>query len=144
MASRRILLFNYDDSIGEVVHVCLRYLAGWDVVSVGKHETDSDVAISPLPDAVLLDLVLPKLDQLEFIHRQCLRRLTILHGSKSVPIVLLIDQANWFSAAQLRSLGIAGAIAKPFDPTRLPLQIAQILNWEVATTTPLVQSAVRC
>jgi len=130
MPARLILLVNHDASIGEVLRVCLRYLAGWDVISIGSEQFHIDMTIVKRPDAILVDALLPQIYPLGFIQRLLIKKLKKNQLTQSVPILLITDGAGWFTPEQLSALGITGAIAKPFDPTTLPTQIAQMLGWE--------------
>lgn len=130
MVARLILLVNHDASIGEVLQVCLRYLAGWNVIAIEAESAGLEVVVAERPDAILIDTFRSKLHPLGFIQRLLIQRLKKNHLTQSVPILLITDQANWFTPDQLRSLGIAGAIAKPFDPITLPTQIAHLLDWD--------------
>jgi len=38
-------------------------------------------------------------------------------------------KARWFTPHQLQSFGVAGAIAKPFNPLSLTNEIANALGW---------------
>ncbi|EKQ67036.1 response regulator with CheY-like receiver, AAA-type ATPase, and DNA-binding domains [Leptolyngbyaceae cyanobacterium JSC-12] len=129
MALRRILLIEHDEEIREVLRICLRYLAGWDVVSFGSPQESLDAIVSERPDAILLDTFLLKADSLGFVQKILGQTLQSNALTQSVPILLITDKASWFTKEQLCSLGIQGAIAKPFDPVTLPSQIAQILGW---------------
>jgi DNA-binding response OmpR family regulator len=130
MSARLILLINHDASIGEVLQVCLKYLAGWNVISVGLEQVNLETCMDQSPDAILVDAFLPRIHPLGFMQRLFIQNLKQNRLTQSVPILLITDKANWFTAEQLRSLGIAGAIAKPFDPITLPAQIARLLEWE--------------
>lgn len=134
MPARLILLINHDASIGEVLQVCLKYMAGWNVISVGLEQVNLEDCMDERPDAILVDAFLPKIQPLGFVQRLFIQNLKKNRLTQSVPILLITDKANWFTTEQLRSLGVAGAIAKPFDPITLPDQIACLLDWEHTST----------
>lgn len=137
MARKLILLIEQDDSIREVLLVCLKHLAGWNVVSFESSQEDLEMAIEDQPDAILLDTFMSKncgsftakSGGLEFIQKLLIQKLRQHPVTCSTPIVLMTDKANWFTPKQLRSLGVNGTIAKPFDPTTLPTQMAHLLGW---------------
>lgn len=131
MSAKLILLIEHDESVREVLRVCLMYLAGWNVVLMTSTQDSLETLIHGQPDAILLDTVMPKANELGFIQKRFIQKLKENPLTRSTPILLLADQANWFTPNQLRSLGIEGTIAKPFDPTRLPAQISHILGWTV-------------
>lgn len=129
MALRRILLIEHDEEIREILRVCLRYLAGWDVVSLSSAQEGLEIMADTRPDAILVDAFLPKANSVRFMQKFCLQALKNNALTQSVPILLITDQASWFTTEQLHSLGVQGAIAKPFDPALLPSQIAHLLGW---------------
>lgn len=140
MPAKLILLINHDASIGEVLHVCLRYLAGWNVISVGLEQDDLEAVMNERPDAILVDAFLPKVHPLGFIQQLFIQKLKKNPFTQSIPILLITDKASWFTPDQLRSLGVEGAIAKPFDPAMLPTQIAHLLGWELDRVNSLEKS----
>lgn len=139
MTRKLILLIEQDDSIREVLLVCLKHLAGWNVVSFKSSQESLELQIEDQPDAILLDTFLSKSNGsftsksggLGFIQKLIIQKLRKHPITCSTPIVLMTDKANWFTPKQLRSLGVDGTIAKPFDPTTLPTQIAHLLGWQI-------------
>jgi DNA-binding response OmpR family regulator len=129
MPGKLILLIEQDDSIREVLMVCLRHLAGWTVLSYESSEDNLEQVVQDQPDAILLDTVMPRTSGLGFIQKLLIRKLRKYPMTSSTPIVLMTDKANWVTPKQLRSLGVNGTISKPFDPTTLPTQIANLLGW---------------
>jgi CheY-like chemotaxis protein len=137
MARKLILLIEQDDSIREVLLVCLKHLAGWNVVSFESSQESLEMAIEDQPDAILLDAFMSKSSNaftaksggLGFIQKLIIQKLREHPVTCSAPIVLMTDKANWFTPKQLESLGVDGTIAKPFDPTTLPTQMSRLLGW---------------
>lgn len=139
MAKKLILLIEQDDSIREVLLVCLKHLAGWNVVSVESSQESLELVLKDQPDAILLDTFTAKSSDsftarnsgLGFIQKLLIQKLRKHPVTCSTPIVLMTDKANWFTPTQLRSLGVDGTIAKPFDPAALPTQISHLLGWTI-------------
>lgn len=129
MSSKLILLIDQDEETREVLHICLQRLAGWNVISMDYDPFDLKASLPGQPDAILLNALMPKFNGLGFIQKFAVKRLKAHPLTRSIPILLITDKASWFTAEQLRLLGVEGAIAKPFDPTTLPTQIAHLLNW---------------
>ncbi|MGC8713436.1 MAG: response regulator [Leptodesmis sp.] len=137
MAEKLILLIEQDDSIREVLLVCLKHLAGWNVVSCKSSQASLELQLEAQPDAILLDTFMPKSSDsftakngsLGFVQKLLIQKLRKHPVTCSTPIVLMTDKANWFTPKQLESLQVDGTIAKPFDPTTLPTQIARLLGW---------------
>jgi CheY-like chemotaxis protein len=129
MAGKLILLIEQDDSIRDVLLVCFRHLAGWNVVSYESSQDSLDQVVQSQPDAILMDAIVPRTTGLGFIQKLLIQKLRKHPITCSTPIVLMTDKANWLTQKQLRSLGVKGTISKPFDPTTLPAQIANLLGW---------------
>ncbi|WOD37032.1 response regulator [Nodosilinea sp. E11] len=131
MSAKLILLLHEseDDSIEEIISVCLNYMAGWNVVSIPFTYEGINRLLSKQPDAILLDVLLCEMPGLSIRQRRLIKKLKSYPLTQASPILLVTDKASWFTPEQLQALGITGAIEKPFDPVTLPAQIAKILHW---------------
>lgn len=127
MSKQSILLIDHETNVREVLQICLNKIGGWNVKSVASAKECFEALKLERPDAILLDVLMPETDGLLFT--QLLKKNP---STQSIPIVFITAYAHWFSRQQLRELGVAAAIAKPFDPVRLPLDIAVVLGWSVA------------
>ncbi|KOP23060.1 histidine kinase [Hapalosiphon sp. MRB220] len=131
MSRKLILLIDHEASIRAILQVCLSRLGGWDVLSVSSLNqglevlTIKEALLIRKPDAIVLDAPMLETDSLgiiqEFIQHPLIN---------DIPIILITTKASWFSRQQLQQMNIVGAIAKPFNPTQLPKQIAGLLKWE--------------
>ncbi len=124
MARKLVLLIDYEASVRVILQVCLHRLGGWDVLAVSSVQQGLEILMTNKPDAILLDV--PMLEADSFLLVQEFRDHPF---TQSIPIVLVTAKARWFSPHQLQQRGIAGAIAKPFNPVALPTQVATILHW---------------
>jgi len=50
--------------------------------------------------------------------------------TRSVPVVLLTAKVQGAERRQWERLGVAGVLAKPFDPMTLPSDVAELLGWD--------------
>ena len=50
-------------------------------------------------------------------------------ATQAIPVILLTAKVQPLEQSQYAQLGIAGLIAKPFDPVQIGQQIAHILGW---------------
>lgn len=124
LATKRVLLIENEANVREVVQACLQDLGGWDVFSVASAWEGLDRAVAMQPDAIVLDVSMPEMDGFAF-----LQQLRANPVTQHLPIVLLTAKARWFTPQQLQHLGVAGAIAKPFNPVLLTHEIANALDW---------------
>jgi CheY-like chemotaxis protein len=124
MTTKLVLLVDNEANVREVVKACLQDLGGWDVHSVASAKEGLDRAVAVQPDAIVLDISMPGGDGFSFLQQLRANPVTQL-----IPVVLLTAKARWFTPNQLQPFGVAGAIAKPFNPISLTNQIANALGW---------------
>jgi CheY-like chemotaxis protein len=123
--SRRVLVVDDDDAIREVAQLSLELVAGWEVEVAASGLEALDLAVASPPDAILLDVMMPAMDgpttfaRLQADGRTC-----------DVPVVLLTAKVQPAERRRWERLGVAGVLAKPFDPLELPGQIADLLGWD--------------
>jgi len=90
-------------------------------------ETDSTKALSEViestPECVLIDLMMPGLDGLEFCRR--MRAVKALDDTK---IIIVTGKAYEVDKKRAFELGADGYITKPFSPTKLLDQVYEILE----------------
>lgn len=121
---RRVLLIDDEEPVVAVVQSCFEDIAGWQVLTAASGREGLIIAEAEQPDAIVLDVMMPEMDGLTF-----LQRLKANVAIQSIPIVLLTAKASLTEPRQVATLGVAGAIAKPFDPISLAAQVAHFLGW---------------
>jgi CheY-like chemotaxis protein len=124
-STKQILIIEDEAHIREVVQTCLQELGGWEVSEAASGVEGLMRITEQLPDAILLDLMMPEMDGFEF-----LERLNRQFAAGSIPVVLLTAKPN-IKQSQLVQFGVVKTIAKPFNPLSLPQQIAEALGWEI-------------
>jgi len=123
--SRRVLVVDDDDNIREVAQTSLELVAGW-VVDVAAGGRDAlDLAVAHPPDAILLDVMMPSMDG-----PTTFARLQADTRTRGIPVVLLTAKVQPLERRRWESLGVAGVLAKPFDPLGLAGQVADLLGWD--------------
>ncbi|MGI2904470.1 response regulator [Tolypothrix sp. VBCCA 56010] len=123
MVMRRILLIDDEERLSEVVQTCLETLGGWEVLIATTANEGLLIAEIEQPNAILLDVMLPEMDGITLFHH-----LQEKPDTQSIPVILLSAKIQ-FPSNQFAHLGVAGVIAKPFDPLKLADQVAKILGW---------------
>ena len=117
--SPRVLVVEDDEAIAQILQRSLR-LEGYDVKIAGDGETALDEAHSFLPDLIILDLGLPRLDGIEVAKR--------LRQGDDVPILVLTAR----DAVEARVEGLdAGAddyLVKPFERQELLARLRALLR----------------
>jgi DNA-binding response OmpR family regulator len=127
MASRRVLVVDDDDLIREVAQLSLEVTAGWEVLSAASGDDGYRTAVAQRPDAVLLDVMMPGLDGPGTVIR-----LQADAATRTIPIIMLTAKVQQAERDRVAALaGVAGVIAKPFDPMRLSADVSELLGWDL-------------
>ena len=124
MTARRILLVDDEDHIREVAQVSLEMTAGWEVLTAGSGSEGLATAVAEQPDAILLDMMMPDMDG-----PATFQGLLADQRTRHIPVVLLTAKVQASDRRRFAALGVAGVIAKPFDPLSLADQVAETLGW---------------
>jgi CheY-like chemotaxis protein len=106
MSAERILIVDDDESIRQIVRMCLTD-EGFNVCEAANGQAALDVLADFQPDLILLDLRMPVMDGWEFA-----RRYTELPG-EHVPIIAFVAALN--ADQECATLSTAGIVTKPFD-----------------------------
>lgn len=125
MPLKRVLVVDDESDVRAVVCGCLEDVAGWEVIIAGSGAEGLEKIQSHKPDAVVLDVMMPEMDGLEF-----LRQVKGNPETRTIPVVLLTAKVSLIDSNTAAELGVAGAISKPFNPLLLSQQIAAFLGWE--------------
>ena len=122
---RRILVVDDSPLIREAARIGLETVAGHSVETAQSGEGAVARAAAQRPDAILLDVVMPGMDG-----PATLTALRAGAATRDVPVVMVTGLDAATHGPKLEELGAVGMIAKPFDPTRLAAQVAELLRWE--------------
>lgn len=119
-----ILVIDDEEALRELASTCLEDLGGWDVItaesgSEGLHQAETH----PI-DAILLDVSMPDMDGFHFYET-----LKANPHIQTIPIVLLTAKVLPSDRDRFSRMDIAGIITKPFNPTLICKQIADLLGW---------------
>jgi CheY-like chemotaxis protein len=123
MTQRRVLLIDDEDDVREVAQLCLEMVAKWDVVTASSGAEGVLLAAAGQPDAIVLDVMMPGMDG-----SATLSQLQANPATRHIPVILLTAK-NLDRLTDRFVLEVVTIISKPFDPMRLPGQIATALGW---------------
>jgi DNA-binding response OmpR family regulator len=115
----RVLVVEDDDEIAQVLQRTLR-MEGYEVRIAPDGEVALDTAASYVPDLVLLDLGLPKLDGIDVAKR--------LRGADDVPILILTARDAVESRVEGLDSGADDYLVKPFERQELLARIRALLR----------------
>ena len=123
---RRILIIDDEDDIREVAALSLESMAGWQVFTANSGATGIREAISGLPDAILMDVMMPSMDG-----PTTLKEMQNTPSIAHIPVILLTAKVQGVDQRRFAGLGMAAVLQKPFDPLTLASQMAAALGWDI-------------
>ncbi|RMH48541.1 MAG: response regulator [Gammaproteobacteria bacterium] len=124
MAPRQVLLIDDEAAIRTIAKASLQFTRDWNVLTAASGEEGVAIAQSHQPDAILLDIKMPKVDGLA-----TLQALKADATTQQIPVILLTATVRTAAQQQYAQLGAKAIILKPFDPSHLASQIEAILDW---------------
>ena len=117
----RICYVEDDEDVQRIVRTALERIGKMTVAVV----TDPTEAIATMtefrPDLVMLDWMMPVMDGPTLFRQMKLRPET-----SALPVVFITARASQADLDELKKLGAAGTISKPFSPKDLPEQLREI------------------
>lgn len=122
MTARRILIIDDEADILELTQLTLQEGAGWEVQTAATGREGLAKAAAALPDAILLDVLMPDLDG-----PSTFAALQADPGTRPIPVILLTAVVEIADRRRFKQLGVAGTISKPYRD--LAGQIRVILGW---------------
>jgi CheY-like chemotaxis protein len=124
MAPKRVLVIDDEELIQEVIQASLEDIVGWEVLLASSGTEGLTIAKEQSPDAILLDVSMPVMDGIE-----TLKKLQDNSVTQTIPVIFLTAKVQSEDKAIFSQLGVAGMIAKPFNPITLNEEVAGILGW---------------
>jgi two-component system alkaline phosphatase synthesis response regulator PhoP len=122
MAKEKILVIDDEEDILELVGFNLSK-EGFRVIPASTGEKALDLVKSEIPDLIVLDLMLPGIDGLEFA-----RRLKSEDDFPRIPIVMLTAKGEEADIVSGLELGADDYVTKPFSPRVLVARIRAVLR----------------
>jgi CheY-like chemotaxis protein len=123
--SKCILVIDDEESLRELAATCLEDLGGWDVVVAESGHEGLLALVTHAVDAILLDVSMPEMDGFQFHER-----LKANSTTANIPVILLTAKVLPDDRARFSQMDISGCITKPFDPTLICGQVAEMLGWQ--------------
>lgn len=121
--NRRILVIDDELDIRDVVCLSLEEFGDWQTGSAGSGREGIQTALAGPWDGILLDISMPDMDGFEVV-----AQLQANPKTQTIPVILLTAKVMSCDRDRPSTPGIAGVIAKPFDPVTVWQQVAQILG----------------
>ena len=120
-----MLVVDDEEHIREIAAVSLELTAGWEIQQASSGTEGVEKATSWIPDAILLDVMMPDMDG-----PAAFARLQANDRTSHIPVVFLTAKVQTSDRHRYTCLGVKGVIAKPFDPLDLAKRISEILGWK--------------
>jgi two-component system OmpR family response regulator len=117
----RILYVEDEEDIRRIARLALERFGKFTVEVVGDPLKAMDAIAAFGPDLVLLDWMMPGMDGPTLF-----RRLKEDERTRDLPVVFMTAKASAVELNELKQLGAAGTISKPFAPKELPEQLRAI------------------
>ena len=117
----RICYVEDDEDIQRIVRMSLERVGKMTVAVVGDPTQAIETITEFRPDLVMLDWMMPVMDGPTLFRQMKLRPET-----SALPVVFITARAGQRDLEELKTLGAAGTISKPFSPKDLPEQLRAI------------------
>lgn len=119
----RVLYVEDDEDIQRIVRMSLERVGKMTVQIVSDPLVAIDAMKQFKPELVMLDWMMPGMDGPTLF-----KKMLETPETKDFPVVFITARAQQRETAELRALGAAGVISKPFSPKDLPEQLRAIWN----------------
>jgi len=117
----RICYVEDDEDIQRIVRMTLERVGKMTVAVVGDPTQAIAMITEFNPDLVMLDWMMPVMDGPTLF-----RQLKLRPETSALPVVFITARASQPDLDELKTLGAAGTISKPFSPKDLPDQLRAI------------------
>jgi CheY-like chemotaxis protein len=117
----RICYVEDDEDIQRIVRMSLERVGKMTVEVVGDPMVAIERIVAFKPELVMLDWMMPGMDGPTLY-----RKMLLTPVVKDIPVVFITAKASQRELEELRTLGAAGTISKPFSPKDLPDQLRKI------------------
>jgi len=123
--SRKLALVDDEKDIREILRHAIELTRKWTVVEASDGAQGLDLIRRELPDAILLDVMMPRMDGRE-VFRSILKDPLI----SSIPVIFLTASLQKHDIRALQELGPVAILEKPFDPIGIVSEISRLLGWD--------------
>jgi CheY-like chemotaxis protein len=110
---KRVLVCDDDPVILRLLQVNLE-LEGYEALLAHHGGKAVEVALEQLPDLIILDIMMPRMDGYE-----ACERLKSNDATKDIPVIFLSAKAQPSDIERGRRFGVDDYLTKPFDPSEL-------------------------
>jgi two-component system OmpR family response regulator len=123
MKIQKILLVDDDRNIQMIAQMGLEDRPDWNIILASSGPEALEKFEKEQPDLILLDLMMPGMDG-----ETTFAKIKDISTNRSVPVVFMTAKVQHHEMESYLDMGVAGVIAKPFDPMTLSEQICKIVG----------------
>lgn len=123
--SRKIVIVDDENDIREILRHAFELTTDWTVMEATDGEKGLEVIRREHPDAVILDVMMPRVDG-----REMFRTLRADESIRAIPVIFLTASLQKQDVRDLQALGPVAILAKPFDPIEIVKTISSLLGWD--------------
>ncbi|MEO0644931.1 MAG: response regulator [Cyanobacteria bacterium J06650_10] len=123
--NRKVLVIDDEEAIIIVLKASLEATTDWQIITCSSATKGIAMATTEHPDAILLDVSMPKVDG-----TQVFKALQTEASTQNIPIIFLTAKAREAEQQALKALGAMGIIVKPFSPETIATKAKKILGWK--------------
>ena len=128
----KLLVVDDDEALRRLMH--LELSETYEVIDTGEPEHGLALALEHMPDAILLDLRMPRYSGYELC-----QTFTSFSRTQTIPVVIVSGEGGAQTKEHCKQLGAAGYFEKPLDFEALKVFLRGI----VTTSRPIPRSEVR-
>ena len=121
-APKRILIADDEPDVRELVVYRMKR-SGYEVVEAKNGEEAFALAVSEVPDLIVADVMMPRVDGYELT-----RRLRAEPTTQRIPIILLTARTQEADVSQGFESGADDYLKKPFNPDELVARVRAVLG----------------
>lgn len=97
--------------------------AGYELISARNGREAIDLALSQMPQLVIMDVMMAEMDGLT-----ALKLLKKTDATRAIPVIMITANAQAVTRIESESSGAAVFLTKPFSPTQLLTEIRRLIS----------------
>ncbi|RMH68905.1 MAG: response regulator [Gemmatimonadetes bacterium] len=122
MPKKKILIADDEEHIRELLKLLLED-DGYDVVTAADGEEAVKTAVEETPDAIILDIMMPKMDGYQAFHS-----IREHEETRDIPVLVLTAKSEPIYDRISKGIGADGHIIKPFDADEVLERIRNLIG----------------
>lgn len=123
MKPRKVLIIEDEPEIQTILAMSLRHCGSFETVVANDGLEGIERALEEIPDLILLDCMMPRLDG----YATC-KRMKQDQRLSDIPVIFLTAKTDKDEIQLAIDCGAAGYICKPFDPLTLAAEVDRIAS----------------